>query len=664
MTPGGIPVRRSVVSIFLLVVAAQSFWAGDRVASANAPTETISILGQTFHIVPFKLEDTPRIWAEVKPYLPEVLLEKSKEPLTKRQILGRVDQPLHDRMQRYDADLKTLTDRHLKEFLKATPQANWDWFNMALAGDCIADKPGPYLPRSTVHLCQEYTALLYLEEMLSKATAQAPPNSTTAVAAAPVADAHQSSSALTPLSTFKDCDQCPEMVVIPPGAFLMGASRQDRRIADRYTIASELPQHSVTIGYSLAISRFEVTVGQFAAFVKETGAKTGGECLLRTPDLEVTHRGHFMGTPKPGANVTPGLVTVINADFRTPGQHVTDNYPATCISRREALQYLQWLSKKSGRQYRFPTEAEWEYATRAGSTTLYYFPGPVSNLCKFANFADRKSPYGAAMAAPCAEQPSPEGLAPVGSYRPNAWGLYDTIGNAFEFIADCRFPNYRGAPTDGSPWREQDKRTCPSGFVTRGYFFDSIYTDLRSAARCTAGDKWNERENFLSLRVAVSLDDKAWDRLAAAGGGSGLPSVAASTTAAQSGERWIATSTASLAITGNINIDKNTLIFGNGKTDFAAVLRQKRNRQLERTGNGFGTIYKLVPPSDPKLLHGNTLCGTPITYIVLSRQSERNLSLTAFSARTCRVNLAMDHAPYFSMNDRIAMGSLDFWLAR
>ena len=93
-----------------------------------------------------------------------------------------------------------------------------------------------------------------------------------------------SAHAQAPNSVFRDCDQCPEMVVIAPGTYLMGASKQDRKFADEYSIASELPQHEVTIGYGFAIGKFEVTVAEFAAYVAETGAKTGGECLIRTPD--------------------------------------------------------------------------------------------------------------------------------------------------------------------------------------------------------------------------------------------------------------------------------------------------------------------------------------------------------------------------------------------
>lgn len=312
--------------------------------------------------------------------------------------------------------------------------------------------------------------------------------------------------AQAPLSTFKDCDNCPEMVALPPGQFLMGASKEDAKLIDPYTLASERPQHKVAIGYSFAIGKNEVTVDEFAAYVAETGAKTGGACQLRLPEFG-PNRGKFVGTAQPGpTDYPPALVTIGDGDFRTHGAKVAGDRPATCISRREAQGYLDWLSKKSGKAYRLPTEAEWEYAVRAGSTTPFHYGGGLKDLCAYGNFADRNSVYNAKIVAKCAENPSPEGTAPVGSYRPNAWGLHDMIGNASEFTEDCASDNYEGAPNDGSPQRGGACET----FATRSYLFDSMGTSLRSAARCLAVGP-DDRSNALALRVAVSLDDAAWD---------------------------------------------------------------------------------------------------------------------------------------------------------
>lgn len=309
-------------------------------------------------------------------------------------------------------------------------------------------------------------------------------------------------------TSFKDCDACPEMIVLPGGRFLMGASTEDQKFADAYSISTERPQHEVSIAYSFALAKFELTVREFAAYVMETGAKTGGECDLRLPDTG-PKAGKFVGTLKRGVQQSlPSLAVVIDADFRRPGTPASDNHPATCISRREAKAYLDWLAKKTGKPYRFPTEAEWEYAVRAGSKSPYHFGGGLKDLCLYGNFADKGSPYHARVAAQCIESPSPAMVAPVGSYKPNAWGFHDMLGNAFEFIEDCSSPDYKGAPTDGSPFGRG--RSCEN-FMTRSYFFDSIGTSLRSAARCGVVD-WDGRSNGLTIRAALSLDPMAWDR--------------------------------------------------------------------------------------------------------------------------------------------------------
>lgn len=311
------------------------------------------------------------------------------------------------------------------------------------------------------------------------------------------------------LEAFRDCEACPEMVALPAGSFMMGASEADRRVPFAVT-DNEEPRHQVTFDYRFAISRFTVTVAQFAAFVEETGLRTGGECLLRIPDTG-RNAGKFIGTISANANEYEsgaGVALVEQADFRRPGTEVDDDQPATCISRREAKAYLAWLSQKSGRKYRLPTEAEFEYATRAGEEGPYFFGADQARLCEYANFADRKSVYGAAMVAPCAERNSREYTYPVGSFRPNNWGLHDMVGNVFQFVEDCASVDYRGAPTDGSPYRGGGR--CDA-FATRGFFFDSVAVNLRSAARCEALSSEDQRSNGLGLRVAVSLDGNAWD---------------------------------------------------------------------------------------------------------------------------------------------------------
>lgn len=313
------------------------------------------------------------------------------------------------------------------------------------------------------------------------------------------------------LAPFQDCGVCPKMIALPKGSFMMGASAADKRVPFAVT-DNEEPRHEVTFAYRFAISAHTITVDEFAAFVDDTGFRAGGECLLRIPDTG-GNRGRFDGKLSPNAGEYErgnGVALVEHADFRHPGTKVAGNQPATCISRNEAKAYLAWLSSRTGRQYRLPSEAEFEYATRAGEDGPYFFGASQAKLCEYANFADRKSVYGAGMAAPCAEKGSREYTYPVGSFKPNRWGLYDMVGNVFQFVEDCAFDDYSGAPGDGSPFQAKGG-ACPS-YATRGFFFDSLAVNLRSAARCEALASEDERSNGLGLRVAVSLDGDAWDR--------------------------------------------------------------------------------------------------------------------------------------------------------
>jgi formylglycine-generating enzyme required for sulfatase activity len=183
--------------------------------------------------------------------------------------------------------------------------------------------------------------------------------------------------------------------------------------------------------------------------------------------------------------------------------------------------YLDWLSIRTGRHYRLPSEAEWEYAYRAGTDTMNYWGNDFRKTCEYANFADRKSGYQAAPAASCAEKIHPEWTAEVGSYKPNQWGLYDMGGNAQETVEDCFHQSYDGAPSDGSPWTEPG---CVL-FVARSGDYELTQFSMRASERLLFGytedgndGMWareegsDERYNLLGFRVAVSLDDTGWDK--------------------------------------------------------------------------------------------------------------------------------------------------------
>lgn len=315
------------------------------------------------------------------------------------------------------------------------------------------------------------------------------------------------------LSSFKDCDHCPEMVVIAPGEFMMGASRKDAAVPFvSYSLPGEKPRHKVTIGYKFAIGKFEVTVGEVRQFAKETGTSMTGRCLIRLADSG-PQRGKYKGTLHPDTRKlknTPNLVIIADGSFKQPGLKVTDLHPATCISRPEAKAYLAWLSKKSNRQYRLATEAEWEYAARAGTNSAFFWGRSVSQACRYANFADRSSYYQAKVMAKCRDKVKSLWAAPKGSYRPNPWGIHDTAGNIQEMLEDCWHVNYRGAPKDGSPWMD---RKCDH-YIARGGDYELMVGSMRSAERLFYGIEHGQfdRYNVLGFRAAVSLSNKAWDK--------------------------------------------------------------------------------------------------------------------------------------------------------
>jgi len=225
--------------------------------------------------------------------------------------------------------------------------------------------------------------------------------------------------------SFRDCPDCPLMVVTPPGRFVMGSPPTEK------VRGTDEDQHPVTIGYALAIAREPVTRGEFARFVRETGRTVSGCSRMRltTNDLG----------PLPDASWD-----------NLPWQ--TDRHPVVCVSWQDAKAYTAWLSKRAGRPYRLLSEAEWEYAARAGTTSARYFGDDPAKQCRYANGADAsgraRHPEWAG-SADCNDG-FPE-TAPVGHFPPNAFGLRDMLGNALQWVEDCYRGDYKGVPVDGAP---------------------------------------------------------------------------------------------------------------------------------------------------------------------------------------------------------------------
>lgn len=291
---------------------------------------------------------------------------------------------------------------------------------------------------------------------------------------------------LRPGTVFQDCADCPRMVVIPAGEFTMGspASEAGRGL-------DEGPQHAVAIAQPFALGRSEVTVAEFRRFADESGYKTEAE---RDPRAQGCS-GFVYADPAAG-NAEPPAVT----SWRSPGLAQAETHPVLCVSWNDARAYAQWLSKKTGRRYRLPTEAEWEYAARAGSVAARFWGDDPAQACRFANVADqsRFQTWGFGQKHECTD--GHYFTAPAGGYAPNRFGLYDMLGNAWEWTEDCWNASYAGAPADGSAWLAGD---CAQR-VSRGGSWSTVPRFARSAAR--SKNAADSRDNLTGFRLARTVE--------------------------------------------------------------------------------------------------------------------------------------------------------------
>jgi len=229
----------------------------------------------------------------------------------------------------------------------------------------------------------------------------------------------------------RDCADCPAMVVVPAGRFLMGS---DDGEAER----PEGPVHEVNLPRAFALARTEVTVGEFRRFVEATGHRVAAGCRVQS---SATVKGERVGWEEREA-----------AGWQAPGflRPIEDALPVVCVGHDDARAYAAWLARSSGRPYRLPSEAEWEYAARAGGRGIYPWGNNADLGCRHANLYDRSGrralDFGWGF-ADCDDGHAE--VAPVGSFAPNAFGLHDMIGNVWEWTADCHRQTYEGAPADG-----------------------------------------------------------------------------------------------------------------------------------------------------------------------------------------------------------------------
>lgn len=277
---------------------------------------------------------------------------------------------------------------------------------------------------------------------------------------------------------FQDCPTCPEMVVVPAGSFMMGAPESEAGSG-----AHERPVHKVAIARPFAIGRYEVTRKEYEALGVPTEVSSKKGCT------------NIFGTAPGQRRIEPGW------SFENPGYFQSALEPVVCLSWTEATQFAQNLSKRTAQPYRLPTEAEWEYAARAGSQEPYFFGTDEKRLCEYGNVATTEHPsqLAARPLVDCKDYSARTQA--VGIFKPNTFGLHDTIGNVWEWVADCSVPNFAGAPGDGTAFRTP---ACVQR-VARGGGWGSIAATVRTANRWPAHEP-DIRIFSVGFRVARTLE--------------------------------------------------------------------------------------------------------------------------------------------------------------
>lgn len=290
--------------------------------------------------------------------------------------------------------------------------------------------------------------------------------------------------------SFRDCAQCPLMKQIPEGEFDMGSPSNEL-----HREPVEGPKHPVSINYAFAIGVFEVTKGEYAYFVDQSGYQS-----------------------KPGCRIWTGRDWAFTAGktWADVGFEQQDRDPVLCINWFDATAYVVWLREETGHRYRLPSESEWEYAARAGTDTAFVYGATITSdqANYWGTYSYDRGPTGVYRRRSVA----------VGTFKPNAFGLYDVHGNAGEWVDDCWSNNYVGAPKDGSarelrsitiPFRSELQTEllnriqslygveCPKRMV-RGGAWNDHPKDVRSASRLPWEVQY--KSSLTGFRVVRSID--------------------------------------------------------------------------------------------------------------------------------------------------------------
>ncbi len=281
----------------------------------------------------------------------------------------------------------------------------------------------------------------------------------------------------------RDCPVCPALALVPPGQFQMGSAPDAPELEPG---RGESPAVRLSFARPFMISAREITHGEYRRFVEATGAKAAAGC-------RVFSGGQWVQDP--------------DRSWRDPGFAAAprDDEPVVCVSWDDARAYAEWLSGESGQRYRLPSEAEWEYVARGGTSFPRYWGEndsredlALSLACDNANVYDASAVDALGLPGPnarCSDRAA--ALAPAAQYKPNAFGVYDIIGNAREWVMDCFTASYAGRPTDSRAWIWQGG--CEQKGV-RGGSFASRPRDARAPAR--GSELAGHRQSDLGFRVA------------------------------------------------------------------------------------------------------------------------------------------------------------------
>ena len=264
---------------------------------------------------------------------------------------------------------------------------------------------------------------------------------------------HMDDLTLRPGKTFRDCPDCPAMIVVPAAAYWQGSDD-----SSELTLSMEKPRRLVTIDEPFAVSVHEVSMAEWDLCFNE------GACTSRPTD---------------------------NGWGRA-------DRPVIMVSWNDAEEYVHWISEKTGQSYRLPSESEWEYFARAGEESDWP-GGDPAKICKYGNIAGAET--GFRWQHPQCEDKLALGTAPVGSFMPNSFGLYDTTGNVSEWTADCMNLSYLDAPVDGSAWG----RGICSSHMTRGGSWITGTKEIRLPARFNL--KNGDRNDFTGFRVVRKVEE-------------------------------------------------------------------------------------------------------------------------------------------------------------